>query len=286
MQPAMHSWSFRQRFKDDDSFTVFRMLDETAEMGFHSIEIMSGKANMPPGDFASDDVGYLGKVLDHARSVGVTVHCFSTYNDFAYVTDEDWRLANIAYIQKWLRLAGELGVPNIRMLTGYYIDGESREKLEQLTLEGIRQCVPVAEKEGINMAVENHNSIFFTADEMLRMMDEIGSDRLTACPDPSNWGKKAFWEGDADAKQLVLEDAAKMASKATNAHLKIRGVNADGTLMGFGKDLDTLLTIYRDAGYDGPIHFEAIPPEGDLLAPLPQARQILQDAVDRVCGQA
>ena len=126
MQVGLHSWSFRNRFKQEPSFTIFKALDLTAEMGFKSIEIMSGKANMPPGDFASDDLPYLKSVLAYAKDLGITIPCLSTYNDFAYVKDENWRLANIAYIKKWLALAGDLGVPNIRMLTGYNVEGQDR----------------------------------------------------------------------------------------------------------------------------------------------------------------
>ena len=47
MIPAMHSWSFRDKFKNDSSFTIFNCLDATAEMGFTAIEIMSGAAGNP-----------------------------------------------------------------------------------------------------------------------------------------------------------------------------------------------------------------------------------------------
>ncbi len=281
MQAGLHSWSFRNRFKEDPDFTVFQALDLTAEMGYASLEIMSGKANMPPGDFASDDLPYLKKVMRHAEQVGVRVHCLATYNDFAYVTDESWRLANIAYIKQWLGIAAELGVPNIRMLTGYSIADEPREKLERLTLEGIRECVPVAEKHGVNMAIENHNSIYFSADEILWLIDELGSDRLTTCPDPSNWSRDFFKGASAEQREQVFADTAKLAPKATDAHLKLKGVTDDGQLIGWGDDLDRVLRILRDGGYDGPVHFECIA-DGDLLAPLPEARKILQAAIDRV----
>jgi len=284
MEAALHSWSFRNRFKEDETFDVFKALDMTAEMGFRGIEIMSGKANMPPGDFASDDLPYLRTVMAHAEKVGVRVHCLATFNDFAYVKDEAWRLANIEYIKKWLGIAAELGVPNIRMLTGYYGHDEPKERLEQLTLAGIRECVPVAEKCGVNMAVENHNSIFFSAKDILWLIDEVGSDRLTTCPDPSNWCRGFFNDAAGADRETVFESTALLAPKATEAHLKIKGVTEDGKLTGFGDDLDRLLQIYRDADYDGPIAFESIA-DGDLIAPLAQARQIVEDAIARVAAR-
>jgi sugar phosphate isomerase/epimerase len=286
MYPAMHSWSFRNRFKQDPSFDARRMLDETARMGLTSIEVMSGKAGSEGGDFGTADIGRLKEIKTYADQAGVTIHCLSTYNDFAFVTDEQWRLENIAYIKDWLRIAADMQVPNIRMLTGYYIEGQDPARLEQLTLEGIGQCVPVAEECGVNMAVENHNSIFFTAEAMLELMRQVGSDRLTACPDPSNWGGKAFFEGDPEAKAKVLANLRAIADKATNSHMKIKGIDAEGKIIGFGDDLDTVIEIYRDAGYDGPIHFEAVgKAEDDLLAPLSDAARLVREAIDRVCGK-
>jgi sugar phosphate isomerase/epimerase len=286
MYPAMHSWSFRNRFKQDPSFDVYRMLDATAEMGLTSIEVMSGKAGSEGGDFGTADVGRLKEIKKYADEAGVTIHCLSTYNDFAFVTDEQWRRENIAYIKDWLRIAADMQVPNIRMLTGYYIEGQDPARLEQLTLEGIGQCAPVAEQCGVNMSVENHNSIFFTAEAMLELMRQVGSDRLTACPDPSNWGGKAFFEGDGEAKAKVLENLRAIAHKATNSHMKIKGIDEAGKIIGFGDDLDTVIEIYRDAGYDGPIHFEAVgKAEDDLLAPLGEAARLVREAIDRVCGK-
>lgn len=286
MQPAMHSWSFRNRFKQDDSFDVYKLLDETARMGFSSIEIMSGKAGEPGGDFGTSDPAELKKIKQYADKAGVTIHCLSTYNDFAYVLDEEWRQENVRYIQDWLRIASDMQVPNIRMLTGYYREGENPGLLEDLTLAGIVRCAPVAEEVGVNMAVENHNSIYFQAEDMIELMDLVGSDRLTACPDPSNWGGKAFFEGDAQARQTALDNLAKVVHKATNSHMKIKGIDEKGQIIGFGDALDRFIELYRDAGYDGPIHFEAVgKPEDNLLAPLEKAREILAESIARVCPE-
>ncbi len=285
MRPALHSWSFRERFKQDEDFDVFQALDRTAEMGFDAIEIMSGKAGIPGGDFGTDDLEALRLAMRHAEDVGVDVLSLATYNDFAYVRDEEWRLANIQYIKDWLHIAADLGVPNIRMLTGYYIEGEDRERLEQLTLDGLRECVPVAEECGVNMAVENHNSIFFQADDLLWLIEEMDTDRLTTCPDPSNWCRGFLTdEADPEDREKVFESLAKVAPPATQSHLKIKGITEDGKLFGFGDDLDRVIRIYRDADYDGALAFESVV-DGDLLTPLPDARRIVQDAIDRVMSE-
>ena len=280
MFPALHSWSFRDRFKSDPAFTIFDCLNATAEMGFTGIEIMAGMAGSPAGDLGSDDPAHLQKVMKHAAKRGVKVLCLSTYNDFAFVANEEWRLANIAYVKRWLGIAGDLGVPNIRMLTGYYNDAAPREKLEQLTREGIVECLPHAERAGVNMALENHNTIFLQAAEIMSLIAELGSPRLTTCPDPSNWVGAEYWEPRAPraVKETVLRSTATVAPRATQSHLKIKGTPVDGKLAGHGDDLLPLLRCYHDAGYRGGIAFESIG-DGDLLAPLTTAREVVEAAI-------
>lgn len=276
MYPAMHSFSFRDCFAKQPDFTIERALEMTAEMGFTSIEIMTGVAGKLE-HIGTDTVEGLTLLAKRAAGLGVRIHCYSTYNDFAFVKNENWRRDNVAYIKKWLKLAADTGVPNIRMLTGYYAQGEDCARLDKLVVEGIRECIPVAEACGVNMAIENHSSVFERAPEIMKLIKEIGSPRLTTCPDPSN-GYKLFEPDCPPAeRETMYENLRLMAPQATNSHLKIKGVNS-GALVAW--DLDRLLGIYETAGYDGPITFESIA-DGDLLAPLVQARQITEQAVNR-----
>ncbi len=284
---GVHSWSFRDRFRGDPDFTIDKAIDLAADMGFESMEILTGKAGetgvmateTDMGTLESEDPDYLRAIIDHAAGKGIRIHCFSTYNDFAYVKDEPWRQENITYIQRWLRLAGELGVPNIRMLTGYYLEGEDRTRLEQLTREGIAACVPVAEEAGVNMAIENHNTIFMKADEIVELIQANQSARLTTCPDPSNWQRTFFTdECTPEVREDVYQSLEKAAPHATNTHLKVKAVE-DGGLRGW--DLPRLLGIYQKAGYTGPIHLESVI-EGEKVDPLYEARKILSDALAQV----
>ncbi len=71
MYVAIHSWSFRERFKQDESFDIFQAMDMAQEMGFKGMEIMTGKANMPPEDIGTDTVEGLRKVLAYAEDRGL-----------------------------------------------------------------------------------------------------------------------------------------------------------------------------------------------------------------------
>ncbi len=277
MHVSIHSWSFREKYKNEPGFNLFKALDETARMGFTGIEIMAGKANAGYDDFESVDPMYLDRVTRHARSVGVAINGVAPYNDFAYVTDESWRLANIEYVKQWCRIAADMQVPNVRVMTGYLVEGQPVERLEQLVIDAFRECAPVAEECGVNMALENHSSVMSTSAGLLRLFKEVGCARLTACPDPTNFSHGAVKpDATREQREKVYTETEAYAPFATNSHVKFRGLEADGKWAVI--DWPRLLGIYRNAGYDGNISIESIDTP-DLLAHLAQGRNVLEKEI-------
>ncbi len=284
MRAAVHSWSFQQRFSSDPAFAVRDFIAMVADLGFTGVELLTGMAGGDTGHLRTAEPREVEAIVRFAASRGVRVDSFSTYNDFAHVPNESWRLANIAYVQDWLALAGTCGVPNIRLLTGYHVRGTSQVRQQQMTLDAIRACAPHAERAGVNMALENHSSVFLEASDIVWLLDQVGSPRLTTCPDPTNWSAP-FLAGTADAaeRELVFRGTALIAPRATQSHLKIAGITADGHLQGFGAEgLARLIGIYRDAGYDGALAFEHVG-TGDALAELARAKVIVERAIAAAC---
>ncbi len=284
MRAAVHSWSCEKRFREDPSYAIRDFIATIADLGFTGVELLTGMAGGDTGHLRTAEPREVEAIVRFAANLGVRVDSFSTYNDFAHVANESWRLANIAYVQDWLALAGACGVPNIRLLTGYHVRGASQVRLQQLTLDAIRACAPHAERAGVNMALENHSSVFLEAEDILWLIDKVGSPRLTTCPDPTNWSAP-FLAGTADVaeRELVFRGIELLAPRATQSHLKIAGITADGHLQGFGAEgLARLIAIYRDAGYAGALAFEHVGP-GDALAELGQAKVIVERAIAAAC---
>ncbi|GAB4455983.1 MAG: hypothetical protein OHK0029_13090 [Armatimonadaceae bacterium] len=277
MYTAVHSYSYRNRFREDESFGFHEFINDVAEKGFMSAEIMTGTPGKIQKDIGTDDPEELRKRQAYARERGVEIHCLSTYNDFAHLGNDAWQ-RQVDDLKKWICLAGERQIPNIRLLTGYYTDADRPAEQEQRTLDGIRACVEIAEQAGVNLALENHSTVFMSALEVVRVIEQIGSKRVTTCPDPSNQFPN-FFESQGNFRSFVYAGAANMAKYATNSHLKIKGIGDDGTLIGW--DIDRLLAIYKRAGYDGPITFESVC-EGDLIAPLTEAKRIVDAAIQRL----
>ena len=280
MKVGLHSWSRRQAFKQQSDYDIYTFLDEAAAWGFESVEIMTGKAPDNCDHIPAEDIETLKKIVAYAKDKGISVHCWSTYNDFSFTPNEEWRLQNIAYIKKWIVLAKESGVPNLRFLTGYIPENEDLAKLEQMVIDGTKECIPLAEEHGINLSLENHNAIYFYADGIHKFREIINSPRLTTCPDPSN-GFKIFEDDCADSVfEEMYANLESLAPLATNSHIKIR----DRAFTPF--DLERVITIYHKHNYDGPIHLEMIGDDLDKPEILGQAREHLASVIEKVQGAA
>jgi len=275
MRIGLHSYSCRHAFKKP-GYSVFNFLDDAVNWGFESVEIVTGGAGSPPSDIGGDDPAHLKKVCAYARERNIEVHCFATYNDFAFIKNENWRQDNIAYIQHWIRLAAACGVPNLRFLSGYYSDGRTNEELEKLVIDATKICCELAEREGVNLAFENHSSIFPYANDIARLMSLVNSPRLTTCPDPTNGF--SIGRGKTDDLERMYANLALLAPKASDAHLKIFGVE-DGSLVGY--DIDRIIAIFAEAGYDGPLHLELVDAEADPEI-LIRARQVIKASIERI----
>ncbi len=283
MFAALHTWSFRRRFAAEGA-TFFDAVDWAAEHGFRGLEMMIERGDQPRDLVGLPDVApaTIARAAAYARRRAVPVLAYSTFNDFA-AADPAVRDRHLALVRDWIALAADTGVPRLRLLTGYHREGEDRAAAEQRTREGIATVVPIAAAAGVELATENHNTLFLAADDLAALARQHGP-TLTVCPDPSNWVKGFFDAPDAD-REFIYAELARVAPHARHAHLKIRGLTPDGEgLLGF--DLPRLLGILRHAGFAGAIAFESVTHDqaqpGDLTAALPAARVVLERAISRV----
>jgi len=284
MYAGLHTYSFRKKLKAYPDFDIYDALDATAEMGFKAVELLIGNPAKKPWEesrMPDFEPSTVKKATDYARRRGIDALSYSTYNDFAAKEDELFE-RHVQFILDWIDHAANNGVPNIRFLTGYYREGEDPEWKEARTLQGIERVVPAALERKVNLSTENHNSIFFSADDLLMLIDKFGNPPITGCPDPSNWAKGSLSLDPGIDREPIYENLAKLAPHATQSHLKLKGIDESGE--GFiGFDLKRLLRIYRDAGYRGALCFESVvygkDEEGDLTEILPQAREVLEKAI-------
>lgn len=283
---ALHTYSFRRRFERDGQ-TFFDAVDWAAEHGFRGLDMMIERGDRPRPVAGLPDLApaTVERAVTHAHRRGVPVLAFSTYNDFA-TADSGERSREAAFLRDWIRLAATCGVPRLRLLTGYYREGRDQTEQELRTRQGIADCVAAAREANVELALENHSSVFATAAELTTLVREHAP-VLTLCPDPTNWVRDYFRAPETN-RENIYPELALAAPFATHAHLKIRGLAPDAdALVGF--DLQRLLRILRDADFAGAIAFESVTfdanQSGDLLADLPAARARVEQAITSVLGE-
>jgi sugar phosphate isomerase/epimerase len=193
---AVSTYSF-WRFKDDSKLSIERCIDEAARMGFDAVEILHIQME-------SEEAGYLQRLKRRAFLNGLSLCGFSTHQGFLY-PDAATRQKNIDHTIHTIELAYALGIPTIRINTGRWgtskdfdelmanhgieprLPGYSDEEAFQWVIDSIEKCLPVAEKCGVLLALENHWGLGRTPEGVLRIVNAIDSPWLGCTLDTGNF---------------------------------------------------------------------------------------------------
>jgi sugar phosphate isomerase/epimerase len=115
------------------------------------------------------------------------------------------------------------------------------------------KVVPVAERLGVTMAVENHGNLLNSADEMHKLLWHFGSSSLQFNPDPTNFLPRHA-EAPESERGPIYDSLEKLARFTVHSHLKVRDFDAAGVPTNV--DVPRLLAIYRKACFDGVLSME------------------------------
>ena len=116
---------------------------------------------------------------------GLEVAAVAATSDFA-VNDAHID-AMLDWVSREIRFCRALGASILRIYAGHmesqYLDDHVFERV----IGNIKRIVPLAEENGVQLAVENHFGITATADDMLRLIEGVASPWLGANYDPANF---------------------------------------------------------------------------------------------------
>ena len=173
---AVSTYSF-WRYRDDTKLTMPQCIDLAAKMGFDGVELL--RVQM---DDVSD--GYLNKLKRQAFVNGLDLVGMSTHQGFVS-PDDDVRKKNIEKTIGFIEMAYKLGIPTIRVNTGRWGTSKSFDELMankgiepglpgytdedgfKWVIDSFEKCIPVAEKCGVVMGLENHWGLGRTAERCL-----------------------------------------------------------------------------------------------------------------------
>ena len=172
-------------------------IDKAAAMGFDGVELLLVQ-------MSSEENSYLQMLKKRAFHAGLDLMGFSTHQGFVNPSEE-YRRENIEKTIHQIELAYALGIPTMRINTGRWgtsadfdelmankgiepsLEGYTDEDGFGWVIDAIEQCLPVAEKCGVVLGLENHWGLGRTAAGVKRIVDEIDNPWLRVTLDTGNF---------------------------------------------------------------------------------------------------
>ncbi|MFB3896632.1 MAG: sugar phosphate isomerase/epimerase family protein [bacterium] len=224
------SWSFHRMIPKRMKFLDFP--GKCAELGIGAVELLEDH-------FESRDPKYLDKVKSACKKANVRIACLAIGNDFTIVDDKE-REKQVEHVIDSINMANYLGAPVIRAFCGTQ---SVTDAAIHRVIESYKEVVPVAKKLNIKLGMENHWGASVNPDNVLRIVDGVGSAYFGTCPDFGNW--------QPDDRYTAM---AMVAPYAVHAHAKSYTFLPNGEEKDF--DFRRILDILRDAEYNGALSIE------------------------------
>jgi sugar phosphate isomerase/epimerase len=155
--------------------SIYDVIDYAAAVGFEGMDItgyyFKGYPMVP-----KDDEIYTVKRRAFKR--GIAICGTGVRNNFA-LADSVQRKKEKQLVKDWVLVAAKLGANTLRIFTGLKIpEGYTWEQTAKWIAADIDECAEFAKKNGIILAIQNHNDFLKTADEIDYLFSMIKSDNV------------------------------------------------------------------------------------------------------------
>jgi sugar phosphate isomerase/epimerase len=270
---GVSTYSFWQFNGPKEDTPMEYCIDQAARLGFDGIELLLVQ-------MTSEEKPYLNNLKKRAFHAGMDLMGFSTHQGYVF-PEKEKRDEEIKKTIHQIELAYELGIPTMRLNTGRWgtsgsfdelmanrgiepvLEGYTEEDGFNWVIDSIEQCIPVAEKCGVVLGLENHWGLGRTAEGVQRIVKEVDSPWLMVTLDTGN-----FLEDPYDQLEMLAGQAILMQAKTYYGGGKWYTLDLDYPRIG---------EIMRKAGYKGYISLEFEGNEDPLVA-VPKSLEVLRDA--------
>ena len=210
---------------------------------------------------------YIFHLKRKAHQLGLEISGTGIRNEFAE-PDKTKRMAEIAFVKKWIEVAAKLGAPVIRIFTAKTLPANyTWEEVETWIVEDIKTCVEYGKQHGVIVAVQNHNDFIKTADQMLDVIKKINNDWFGLILDTGSF-----------VTEEPYSEIKKTANYAVNWQVKEK-LNYNGKTVDM--DLEKLFTIVKASSYRGYLPIETLSP-GDPFQIVPPFLKLVRNALEKV----
>lgn len=171
LKVSLNAYSFNKPLSEG-RMTLMDLLEFCADHDIDGVDLTGyyfpGYPEVPPDE-------YLYELKRRAFRLGVDISGTGVRNDFTH-PDAAKRADDIRRIQKWIVAAAKIGAPVIRIFSGNtkYQEAEREAILDRMTGEML-QCVESGKKNGVIVAVQNHNDFLLNADQTIEIIKKVSS---------------------------------------------------------------------------------------------------------------
>lgn len=190
-------WHFRT-----PKYPIEDVIEDAARMGFDGVEILHRQ-------MTDESPAYVNGLKKRAFTLGLSMPMLSIHQDFVSPAADE-RQRHIDHTIRCLELAARLGIPCVRLNSGRWktipsFDDLMKVKGDEPPLPGytlddainwcvssIEKCLPVCEKLGIMLALENHWGLTTSLDNLLNIHQKVNSPWLGINMDTGNYPGDAY----------------------------------------------------------------------------------------------
>lgn len=228
---SLAAYSYRQWLDlKKPTMTLFDFIDVAADLPLDAVELTSYY-------FAETTDAYIDKVRAHAEKKKLAISGVPVGNNFC-VKDDKKRKVQIDLVKDWTARAAKLGAKTVRIFAGNLEKGETLAMAQARVIAAMEECLDVAAKHGVLLALENHGGITATPEQLLALVKPIKSPHLGVNIDTGN-----FHTADPYA------DVATIAPYGVVCQIKTEVATAGGKKA--EADLGRYVKILKDANFHG-----------------------------------
>ena len=177
---SLAAYSFRTALDlKKPTMTLFEFIDLAADLPLDAVELTSYY-------WAETTAEYAAKLAAHAAKKKLAVSGVPVGNTFT-LKDDAKRKAEIAKVKEWVERAGQVGAKTVRIFAGNLEKGETLDDAQRRVVAAIEECLPAAEKAGVQLAMENHGGITATPEQLLALVKPVKSQSLGVNIDTGNF---------------------------------------------------------------------------------------------------
>jgi len=265
LKVSLNAYSFHKPLSEG-RMTLTDLLEFCADHDIDGADLTGyyfpGYPEVPPDE-------YLYELKRKAFRLGVDISGTGVRNDFTN-PDNAKREEDIRRIRKWIVAASKIGAPVIRIFSGNdKLQGAGREAVLDRMAGEILQCVEFGQKNGVIVAVQNHNDFLLSADQTIEILQKVNSAWFGLILDIGSFhGPDPY------------EEIARCIPYAVNWQIKEKvypGGKEEKT------DLEKLFGLIQASGYRGYLPVETLGP-GDPFEKVPVFLKEVKEALYRAAA--